>query len=63
MMQTRPRPTSHQAVVAARTSPAAAATPNARTAALFTARGDAAPDPTSRIGPTRSASVPRIPSE
>ena len=40
-----------------------AATPKEANAAALTARGDAAPEPTSRIGPTRSASVPRTPSE
>ena len=45
------------------TSPATAATPNAAKAAAFTAPGVAAPEPTSRMGPTRSASVPRMPSE
>ena len=60
---TSPTATSHHAVVAARTSPARAATPKAAKAATFTARGVAAPEPTRRIGPTRSASVPRMPSE
>jgi len=32
-------------------------------AARFTARADANPDAVSRIGPMRSLSVPRIPSE
>ena len=41
----------------------APATPKARNAARFTDPGEATPDPTSRIGPTRSASVPRMPSE
>jgi hypothetical protein len=50
-------------VVAASTIPATPATPKARKAARFTAPGVAAPEPTSRIGPTRSASVPRMPSE
>ena len=40
-----------------------AATAKASTAATSTWRGVAAPEPTSRIGPTRSASVPRRPSE
>ena len=39
------------------------ATPKAAKAAAFTACGVARPDPTRRIGPTRSASVPRMPSE
>ena len=43
-----------------------AATPTAVKTAAFLAfgvAGAARPDPTSRIGPTRSASVPRMPSE
>ena len=51
------------AVVAASTRPATPATPKARNAAVFTAFGEAAPEPTSRIGPTRASSVPRMPSE
>ena len=62
-MLSSPTPTSHHAVVAASTSPTAAARPNAVNAAVLTARGVAALLPTSRIGPTRSSSVPRIPSE
>ena len=44
-------------------SPAKAAIPKLMNAARFTSGGDARPEPTSRSGPTRSASVPRIPSE
>ena len=40
-----------------------AATPKETKAAALTARGEATPEPTSRSGPTRSASVPRMPSE
>ena len=49
-------------VSAASTSPAAAATANAATAARFTAAGLLSPEPTSRSGPTRCVSVPRMPS-
>ncbi len=62
-MHSSPTPTSHQEVVAASTSPTSAAPPKAVNAAVFTARGLASPLPTSRIGPTRSSSVPRMPSE
>ncbi len=62
-MARTPTAISHQAVVAASTSPAAAATANAANAATFTDFGEAAPEPTRRIGPTRSSSVPRTPSE
>ena len=41
---------------------AAAATANAATAARFTAAGLLTPEPTSRSGPTRCVSVPRMPS-
>jgi hypothetical protein len=55
---------SHQCPVSATsTSPATPATPKHRTAASRTDAADATPDPTSRIGPTRSLSVPRMPSE
>ena len=62
-MQTAPTATSHQLDRAASARPATAATAKARHAATSTCRAGAAPDPTSRIGPTRSASVPRLPSE
>ena len=58
-MQTAPTATSHQLDSAARPRPATAATAKASPAATSTCRGVAAPEPTSRIGPTRSASVPR----
>ena len=54
---------SHHDVVAARTRPATAATPNAPNAARLTAPGGLSPDATSRTGPTRASSVPRTPSE
>lgn len=62
-MQTAPTTTSHQAVAIARMSPHTAPTPKQMNAAAFTAPGLAAPDPTSRMGPTLSSSVPRTPSE
>ena len=43
--------------------PAAAATPKLTTAAVRTERGVANRDPTSRSGPARTSSVPRMPSE
>ena len=56
--------TSHHEVTAASTSPSAQASRKQPKAARFTAPGDAAPDPTSRIGPALrpAASVPRTPS-
>jgi hypothetical protein len=62
-MLSAPTATSHQLDTAASASPASAATAKASAAATSTWRGVAAPEPTSRIGPTRSASVPRLPSE
>jgi hypothetical protein len=62
-MQIAPTAISHQLDRAARARPATAAAAKARPAAISTWRGAAAPDPTSRMGPTRSASVPRFPSE
>ena len=53
---------SHQDETAARTSPATHATPKQPSAAARTRRGLASPDATSRTGPTRRSSVPRIPS-
>ena len=44
-------------------SPANPATAKQPNAAAFTRGASAAPEPTNRIGPTRSASVPRTPSE
>lgn len=53
----------HQEEVAASASPATQATPNERKAARFTALAEAKPEAVRRIGPTRTSSVPRIPSE
>ena len=58
----RPTSSSHHDVVAASASPASAASPRQPSAARLTADGDAVPDATSRIGPTRTSSVPRTPS-
>ena len=44
-------------------SPANAATEKQTKAAVRTAVGAASRDPTSRSGPTRTSSVPRMPSE
>ena len=62
-MQARPIAISHQLVVTASTNPATQAIPKQTNAARFTSAAGAAPAPTNRIGPTRSASVPRTPSE
>ena len=63
-MHTAPTATSHHCRVSdTSVSPASAATEKHRNAALRTAVGAASRDPTSRIGPTRSSSVPRMPSE
>jgi hypothetical protein len=62
-MLTAPTATSHQLDSAASARPATPATAKASAAATSTWCGGAAPEPTSRIGPTRSASVPRLPSE
>ena len=62
----RPTPTasSHQwPVSTTSTSPASPATAKLTRAARLTAAGAARPEPTRRSGPTRSASVPRMPSE
>ncbi len=61
-MATAPTATSAQVVSSASTSPASAATPKHANAAPRTAAGDAVPLPTRRSGPTRSSSVPRMPS-
>ena len=53
----------HRPVSTTSTRPAAAATPKLAKAARFTDRGSASPEPTRRSGPTRTASVPRTPSE
>ena len=62
--QPAPTATSHHAVVAASTRPASRGHAEGQERGrLHRARRCAAPDPTSRSGPTRSASVPRMPSE
>ena len=61
-MHAPPAATSHHAVTAARTSPAAPATAKHPRAADSTWRGDASPAATSRTGPTRRSSEPRTPS-
>ena len=45
------------------TLPSTAATPKHRNAARFTASGRASPEAVNRTGPTRTSSVPRMPSE
>ena len=62
-MQTTPTAISHGALSTASASPATAPRARLTTAAVSTARGDASLDPTSRSGPARSSSVPRMPSE
>ena len=63
-MQTAPTATIHHCPdTATRTSPATAASPKHPNAAARTVDGLAAREPTSRNGPTRSSSVPRMPSE
>ena len=62
-MQTAPTAISHGALKTASASPAAAAIPRLTTAAVSTDRGAANRDPTSRSGPARTSSVPRMPSE
>ena len=54
---------SHHEVCDASMSPAIAPIKNEIYAARFTAPGDARPLAVRRVGPTRSASVPRIPSD
>ncbi len=53
----------HHEDVAASASPATQATTNEINAARFTAFAEAKPDAVKRTGPTRTSSVPRIPSE
>ena len=53
---------SHHEVITASASPATQATAKQPSAAASTCRGRARPEPTSRTGPTRRSSVPRIPS-
>ena len=63
-MHTAPTPTSHHNRVSdTSVSPASAATEKQTNAAVRTAVGAARRDPTSRTGPTRASSVPRMPSE
>ena len=63
-MHTAPTATSHHCRVSdTSVSPASAATEKPGRPRLRTAVGAASRDPTSRIGPTRSSSVPRMPSE
>ena len=50
----RPTTSSHGVVASASSRPATPATPNAKSVAAATARGDASPPATSRTGPTRS---------
>ena len=54
---------SHHEVSAARINPARPAIPKQLNAASLTVDGAARPAPTSRVGPTRTVSVPRMPSE
>ena len=53
----------HHEEIDASKRPATQATANERKAARFTAFAEASPDAVKRIGPTRTSSVPRIPSE
>ena len=62
-MQAAPTAISHGALSNASASPASAATVRLTTAAVNTDRGVASREPTNRIGPARSSSVPRMPSE
>jgi hypothetical protein len=62
-IETRPTTINIQVVTIASTNPATAAIPKATKAALFTEEALATPDPTNRNGPTRTASVPFMPSE
>ena len=61
-MQAAPTATSHQDVTAASASPATPARKKHPKAAASTCRGGASPAATSRTGPTRRSSEPRIPS-
>ena len=63
-MHSAPTITSHIApAMADSTTPKTAAAPNAMNAASFTCSGLASPEPVRRVGPVRSSSVPRMPSE
>ena len=62
-MQIAPRMMSNHEVREASINPAIAATKKEIKAAFFTEAAVAAQDPTRRIGPTRSKSVPLMPSE
>jgi hypothetical protein len=62
-MHAAPTAISHGALNNASTTPATAAIPRLTTAAVSTARGAASFEPTSRNGPDRTSSVPRMPSE
>ncbi len=63
-MHTAPTANSHQMPVrTTMTVPAAAASAKNTSATMSTVRGFAAPEATSRLGPTRCLSVPRMPSE
>ena len=63
-MQATPTISSHQwPVTSTATRPASAETAKQAKAARLTADGLAAPEPTSRWGPTRFSSEPRTPSE
>lgn len=62
-MHNAPTTINHGALVSASTRPAAAPTLKLTTATANTERGAANREPTSRTGPARSSSVPRMPSE
>ena len=62
-MHATPTAISHGALSSASARPAAAPTVRAATAAVSTDRGVASREPTSRAGPARTSSVPRMPSE
>ena len=62
-MQAAPTAISHGALNHASARPASRGDARLATAAVSTDRGAATFDPTSRSGPARSSSVPRMPSE
>ena len=62
-MEIIPTKISHSEVLIASTKPQQAAMQKKIIAAFRTAAAVASPDATKRIGPTRSESVPRTPSE
>ena len=62
-MHAAPTAISHGWLTIASARPAAAPTARLTTAAVSTARGVATREPTSRSGPARTSSVPRMPSE